>query len=75
VSVTVKVTRANLDEALARAEAAEEALGAIYALAVDGGHIPVTWVEHGNGRIGLDACGNITEIELDESAFVVEVAG
>jgi len=67
----VKVSRANLDEALERAQAAEEALGDVWALEVHCAHIAVSYVDYPNGQIGLDVCGNIVEINLTEPAWVV----
>lgn len=34
-------------------------------------HVPTSWAEYPNGRVGLDAVGNIAEVHLDD-AFEVE---
>jgi hypothetical protein len=61
------------DEARARVEELEAEVAELRRLSsvsLELGHIPVSWVEHANGSVGLDACGNITVVRMDEGFYL-----
>ena len=65
-----KLTADEARERVTELEAEVAALQRLKAVSLELGHIPVSWVEYENASVGVDACGNLTVVRMDEGFYL-----